>query len=115
MVHRGCRLRDLTGTGRHFPQIQRSEIEPSLLIPFLASHWDEGPKPWSSAMSAILDLVVLKVLLLMHRQSDGINLDRSRWLRQWPFARYRPELHYMRGPGPKWREKHGNRTAVGRG
>ncbi len=21
---------------------------------------------------------------------------------------YRPELHYMRGPGPKWREKHGN-------
>jgi hypothetical protein len=24
------------------------------------------------------------------------------------FARpYRPELHYMRGPGPKWREKHG--------
>ena len=22
-------------------------------------------------------------------------------------APYRPELHYMRGPGPKWREKHG--------
>lgn len=20
---------------------------------------------------------------------------------------YRPEDHYMRGPGPKWREKHG--------
>ena len=20
--------------------------------------------------------------------------------------RYRPEEHYMRGPGPKWREKH---------
>jgi hypothetical protein len=20
--------------------------------------------------------------------------------------RYRPELHYMRGPGPKWRAKH---------
>jgi hypothetical protein len=19
---------------------------------------------------------------------------------------YRPELHYMRGPGPKWQEKH---------
>jgi hypothetical protein len=19
---------------------------------------------------------------------------------------YQPELHYMRGPGPKWREKH---------
>jgi hypothetical protein len=23
---------------------------------------------------------------------------------------YRPELHYMRGPGPKWREKYGQAT-----
>ena len=23
------------------------------------------------------------------------------------FDRYRPERHYMRGPGPRWREKHG--------
>jgi hypothetical protein len=23
------------------------------------------------------------------------------------FNPYRPELHYMRGPGPRWREKHG--------
>jgi hypothetical protein len=22
------------------------------------------------------------------------------------FNHYRPELHYMRGPGPKWLEKH---------
>jgi hypothetical protein len=22
------------------------------------------------------------------------------------FDPYRPELHYMRGPGPKWRTKH---------
>ncbi|MFL6799197.1 MAG: hypothetical protein ACJ8F3_17490 [Xanthobacteraceae bacterium] len=22
------------------------------------------------------------------------------------FDSYRPELHYMRGPGPKWHEKH---------
>ncbi len=22
------------------------------------------------------------------------------------FLRYRPEAHYMRGPGPKWREKY---------
>jgi hypothetical protein len=28
------------------------------------------------------------------------------------FETYRPELHYMRGPGPKWREKH---LAAGRG
>ena len=25
------------------------------------------------------------------------------------FHRYRPEFHYMRGPGPKWREKHGGK------
>ena len=23
------------------------------------------------------------------------------------FKRYHPERHYMRGPGPKWLEKHG--------
>jgi hypothetical protein len=23
---------------------------------------------------------------------------------------YRPELHYMRGPGPKWHEKHARRS-----
>jgi hypothetical protein len=26
------------------------------------------------------------------------------------FGVYRPERHYMRGPGPKWREKHAART-----
>jgi hypothetical protein len=26
---------------------------------------------------------------------------------------YRPELHYMRGPGPRWRERHGARQANG--
>ena len=26
---------------------------------------------------------------------------------------YRPELHYMRGPGPKWRAKHHGRTESG--
>jgi hypothetical protein len=24
------------------------------------------------------------------------------------FPSYRPERHYMRGPGPRWREKNGN-------
>lgn len=28
-------------------------------------------------------------------------------LRRDLFDHYRPEKHYMRGPGPKWREKHG--------
>jgi hypothetical protein len=25
---------------------------------------------------------------------------------------YRPELHYMRGPGPAWRAKHGDTLAT---
>jgi hypothetical protein len=32
---------------------------------------------------------------------------RTRRLAPDVFDGYRPELHYMRGPGPKWREKHG--------
>jgi hypothetical protein len=27
------------------------------------------------------------------------------------FDPYRPEFHYMRGPGPRWREKHGEMPA----
>jgi len=27
------------------------------------------------------------------------------------FDPYRPELHYMRGPGPKWHERHANAEA----
>ena len=39
--------------------------------------------------------------------------------KHWRTARvdqgYRPELHYMRGPGPKWREAHAPaRHATGR-
>ena len=26
------------------------------------------------------------------------------------FDHYRPERHYMRGPGPKWRQKHDARS-----
>jgi hypothetical protein len=25
---------------------------------------------------------------------------------------YRPEHHYMRGPGPRWRERHGRRSTA---
>ena len=39
---------------------------------------------------------------LAHRVS-GVIVDRAKEL----FDPYRPELHYMRGPGPKWRMKHG--------
>ena len=29
------------------------------------------------------------------------------------FDTYRPELHYMRGPGPKWHAKHGVQIGAG--
>ena len=31
-----------------------------------------------------------------------------------PFDTYRPELYYMRGPGPKWRAKHPRIVTAGR-
>jgi hypothetical protein len=42
-----------------------------------------------------------------------VSLWRS--LKQSMLDDYRPELHYMRGPGPKWRAKHQHRSepAVG--
>ena len=32
--------------------------------------------------------------------------EKTRHLKHRLFDTYHPELHYMRGPGPKWREKH---------
>ena len=40
---------------------------------------------------------------LRHQQSL---IDAWRGLMKDLFDPYRPELHYMRGPGPKWQEKH---------
>jgi hypothetical protein len=36
--------------------------------------------------------------------------DLFRSLAQALFDTYRPELHYMRGPGPRWRAKHARAT-----
>ncbi len=60
-------------------------------------------------MSATMDSFICTVLLAKHEPSYGINSGRWRWRRLTGslFDPYRPELHYMRGPGPKWREKHG--------
>jgi hypothetical protein len=41
----------------------------------------------------------------------GFRLQRWRNLRAAIFESYRPELHYMRGPGPKWRAKHATKRA----
>jgi hypothetical protein len=60
-------------------------------------------------MSTFSDSYVSRVLFAT--PAPGRSLDvvahRWRWLKTSLFDSYRPELHYMRGPGPKWREKHG--------
>jgi hypothetical protein len=43
------------------------------------------------------------------RQGEGLTADFAdlfRNLAKGLFDSYRPELHYMRGPGPKWHAKH---------
>jgi hypothetical protein len=37
----------------------------------------------------------------------SVAVEAWRELRKGFLDTYRPELHYMRGPGPKWREKQG--------
>jgi hypothetical protein len=56
-------------------------------------------------MSTFSDSYVSRVLFAPGRSFD---LAARRWRRLSTslFDPYRPELHYMRGPGPKWREKH---------
>jgi hypothetical protein len=45
-------------------------------------------------------------------RTAGLNLVTIFW--GGSVSQYRPEAHYMRGPGPKWREKHArNREAAG--
>ena len=49
-------------------------------------------RPSRIAADAVLSAIGLAVI--WRRLKSGI------------FDPYRPELHYMRGPGPKWYEKH---------
>src|SRR5262245_64341209 len=59
-------------------------------------------------MSEFSDSYVLRVLLATHTPTRTVDAvaRRWRWLRAFVCDPYRPELHYMRGPGQKWREKH---------
>jgi hypothetical protein len=61
-------------------------------------------------MTTLSDSYVSRVLFAIPAPGSGLDVAarRWRWLRSSLFDSYRPELHYMRGPGPKWREKHGH-------
>jgi hypothetical protein len=60
-------------------------------------------------MITFSDSYVMKVLFAARAPDRGLDGVARRWRWRWSplFDRYQPELHYMRGPGPKWREKHG--------
>ena len=60
-------------------------------------------------MNAPFTTYVTSVLLLNHQRTYGLTAIQRHWRRLVGSLSdpYRPELHYMRGPGPKWREKHG--------
>jgi hypothetical protein len=60
-------------------------------------------------MSTFSDSYVSRVLFASPATGRGLDLAARRWRWLWSSLcdPYRPELHYMRGPGPKWRERHG--------
>ena len=65
-------------------------------------------------MRAPLNSYVCSVLLAGHSPASGLTAVqwRCRRLVVSLFDPYRPELHYMRGPGPKWRQKHLGDTRI---
>jgi hypothetical protein len=60
-------------------------------------------------MGAFPDSYVLRVLLAPRAPARGFDAVARHWSKI--FDPYRPEQHYMRGPGPKWRERHVRGTA----
>ena len=59
-------------------------------------------------MSTFADSYVSRVLFASPGSGRVLGASAKRWRRLTPSLcdPYRPELHYMRGPGPKCRAKH---------
>jgi hypothetical protein len=59
-------------------------------------------------MSTFADLYVSRVVFASPAAGRVLGATARRWRRLTTslFDPYPPELHYMRGPGPKWRPKH---------
>ena len=57
-------------------------------------------------LDTMLESYVSTVLFATGTAGRGAAARRYRWVRDALLDPYRPELHYMRGPGPKWRAKH---------
>jgi hypothetical protein len=67
-------------------------------------------------MSTFVDSYVSKVPSASPALGWVLDATARQWgrLTTWLFDSYRPELHYMRGPGPKWRAKHARGASCGR-
>jgi hypothetical protein len=63
-------------------------------------------------MSTFSDSYVSRVLFANPAPGRVFGATARRWCRLTTslFDPYRPELHYMRGAGPKWRAKHAHRA-----
>jgi hypothetical protein len=55
-------------------------------------------------MPRLSSVTSVLVFLLRRAANALVTFFSSSW--DGPVGRYRPEDHYMRGPGPKWRAKH---------
>ena len=65
-------------------------------------HLDGSALMWRPA--AMRDFHPMAFAAALALRTPAIGLWR-RFVKEF-FQSYRPELHYMRGPGPKWRAKH---------
>lgn len=50
--------------------------------------------------------LAIEVTVSMFRRSVAVAATFLRSSLEGPVRKYHPEDHYMRSPGPKWREKH---------
>jgi hypothetical protein len=65
-------------------------------------------------MTDILPTATLAVPRTVPKSDSALHFlaDFGRALKRDLFGSYRPEKYYMRGRGPKWRERHGEITRV---
>jgi hypothetical protein len=70
---------------------------------------EQPTKATSQTDSVMITAGTIVRMLAARRQAPGLAADVAdlfRTLAKALFDPYRPELHYMRGPGPKWHAKH---------
>jgi hypothetical protein len=76
----------------------------------MTKKWMEQPTKTTSRTDKVMITAKITVgMLAARRKAPGLAADVADLLRTLAkalFDPYRPELHYMRGPGPKWHAKH---------